>query len=155
MPRGLVLFAGSERCLLSHPDSPHHRWFLRFAFEGVAYQYTSSTLGCPWLPAFLRFLTQSEDELLSHRSVLLSNLECLGFRVNFSKSALSLSQLILFLGTVIELPVTPECALDIQQLVASFKLGVPHPLKVFQRMLGLIASAPSVLQLGLLHMLPF
>ncbi len=30
---------------------PHHRQFLRFAFEGVAYQYTVS--GCLWLPALL------------------------------------------------------------------------------------------------------
>ncbi len=40
----------------------------------------------------------------------------------------------------------------IQRLAASFKLGVPRPLKAFQRMLGLMASASSVLQLGLLHM---
>ncbi len=31
MPRGLVHVAGSERCVLSHPGSPHNRWFLRFA----------------------------------------------------------------------------------------------------------------------------
>ncbi len=50
--------------------------------------------------------------------------------------------------------VTPELALAIQQLAASFKLGVPRPLKAFQRMLVLMASASSVLQLGLLHMWP-
>ncbi len=37
----------------------------------------------------------------SHRSVLLSHFECLGLRVNFAKIALSSSQLILFLRTVI------------------------------------------------------
>ncbi len=36
MPRGLVHVTGSERRLLSYPGSPHHRRFLRFAFEGVA-----------------------------------------------------------------------------------------------------------------------
>ncbi len=35
--------------------------------------------------------------------------------------------------------VTPEHALAIQQLAASFKLGVPHPLKAIQRMLVLMA----------------
>ncbi len=50
--------------------------------------------------------------------------------------------------------VTPERALAIQQLAASFKLGVPRPLKAFQRMLVLMASVSSVLQLGLLHMRP-
>ncbi len=50
--------------------------------------------------------------------------------------------------------VTPECVLAIQQFAASFKLGVHRPLKEFQRMLGLMASESSVLQLGLLHMQP-
>ncbi len=36
MPRGLVCVAGRR---FSHPDSPHLRLFLRFAFEGVAYQH--------------------------------------------------------------------------------------------------------------------
>ncbi len=37
----------------------------------------------------------------------------------------------------------PERALDIRQLAASFKIGASHPLKTFQKMLGL-----TVLQLG-------
>ncbi len=40
IPRGLVYVAGSERRILSYPDRFfHHRRFLRFAFEGMAYQY--------------------------------------------------------------------------------------------------------------------
>ncbi len=67
-----------------------------------------------------------------------------------------LSLLLSFLRTVIDSArmravVTPERTLAIQQLAASFKTGNPHPLKAFQRMLGLMASASSVLQLGLLH----
>ncbi len=82
-------------------------------------------------------LVLSEDELLSHRFVLLSQLECPGLRVNFAKSALSLGQRISFLGTFINwalmrAAVMPEHALAIQQLEASFKLGVPR--KAFQRM---------------------
>ncbi len=104
-------------------------------------------------------LAQSEDELLYHRSVILGHLECLGLRVNFAKSALSPSQQIPFLGTVIDSArtravVTSERVLAIQQLAAPFKLGVPRPLKAFQRMLGLMASASSVFQLGLIHMQP-
>ncbi|KAL0149536.1 hypothetical protein M9458_055063, partial [Cirrhinus mrigala] len=95
-PRGLVLFSGSEGCLLSHPVSPHHRRFLRFAFDRVAYQYTvlSFGLSLAWTRLFLRqrgirvlnyldnwlVLAQSEAELLSHRSLLLSHLECLGLK---------------------------------------------------------------------------
>ncbi len=49
-PRGLVHFAGSEKRILLHPDSPNHRWFLRFAFNGVAYQYTALPFGLSLAP---------------------------------------------------------------------------------------------------------
>ncbi len=48
--------------------------------------------------------------------------------------------------------VTPKCALAKQRLMASFMPGNSHPLKEFQRTLGLMASAFPVLQLGLLRM---
>ncbi len=94
----------------------------------------SPPLGCSWLPVLLRsawnyliylddwqIFAQSGDELLSHRSMLLSHLECLGLWVNFAKSLLSPSQRISFLRTVIDSArmravVTPERALAIQQL---------------------------------------
>ncbi len=91
--RGLVLFSGPERRILSHPDSPHHRRFLRFAFKGVAYQYTVLPFGLSLTPrTFTKcmdtarsplrqmririlnylddwlILAQSEVELLSHRT---------------------------------------------------------------------------------------
>ncbi|KAL0165920.1 hypothetical protein M9458_037764, partial [Cirrhinus mrigala] len=162
----------------------HHRQFLRFAFEGVAYQYTVLPLKLFLAPrtftkcmdaalSSLRekgirilnylddwlILAQSENELLSHRSFLLSHLDCLGLGVNFAKSALSPSQWILFLGTVLDSTlmrtvVMPECALAIQQLAASFKIGASRPLKAFQKMLGLMASVSPLLQLGLLRMRP-
>ncbi len=109
MPRRLILFLGSERRLLSHPDSPHHRPFLRFAFKGVAYQYTVLPFGLSLAPRTFTMcmdkalsplrqmricifnylndwlvLAQSDVELLSHRSLLLSHLECLGLKVNFA-----------------------------------------------------------------------
>ncbi len=47
--------------LLSHPGSPHHRRFLRFAFEGVAYQVnlfaSEDNYHCPI------FFTKSTDAL--------------------------------------------------------------------------------------------
>ncbi len=39
-------------------------------------------------------------------------------------------------------------------IVASFKLGTSRPLRVFQRMIGLMSAASSVMPLGLLHMEP-
>ncbi|KAL0190865.1 hypothetical protein M9458_013563, partial [Cirrhinus mrigala] len=56
--------------------------------------------------------------------------------------------------TLMRAIVVPECALAIQQLAASFKMGASRPLKAFQKMLGLMASASPVLQLGLLRMRP-
>ncbi len=164
--------------------APHHRRFLRFAFEGVAYQYTVLPFGLSLAPrTFTKcmdaalsplrqmgirilnylddwlILAQSEVELLSHRTLILSHLERLGLRVNFAKSALSPSQRISFLGTVLDSAhmravIAPERALAIQKLAATFKSDTARPLKVFQRMLGLMAAASPVLQLGLLRMRP-
>ncbi|KAL0152776.1 hypothetical protein M9458_052499 [Cirrhinus mrigala] len=160
--------------------APHHRRFLRFAFEGVAYQYTVLPFGLSLAPrTFMKctdvalsplrqrgirilnylddwlVLAQSEAELLYHRSLLLSHLECLGLKVNLAKSALHPSRRISFLGAVFDSTqmraiVVPDRALAIQQLAASFKIGASHPLKMFQKM----ASASPVLKLGLLRMRP-
>ncbi len=91
-------------------------------------------------------LAQSDVELLSHRTLAL-------------KSALSPSQRVSFLGTVLDSArmravIAPERALAIQKLAATFKSGTARPLKAFQRMLGLMAAASPVLQLGLLRMRP-
>ncbi len=171
--RGLVLFSGPEGRIFSHPDSPHHRRFLRFTFEGVAYQYTVLPFGLSLAPrTFTKcmdaalsplrqmvirilnylddwlILAQSEVELLSHRTLILSHLERLGLRVNFAKSALSPSQRISFLGTVLDsahmrVVIAPERALAIQKLAATFKSDTARLLKVFQRMLGLMALWPQ------------
>ncbi len=71
-------------------------------------------------------LAQSEVELLSHRTLILSHLERLGLRVNFAKSALSPSQRISFLGTVLDSAhmravIAPERALAIQKLATTFE----------------------------------
>ncbi|KAI2647445.1 Transposon Ty3-G Gag-Pol polyprotein [Labeo rohita] len=157
--------------------APHHRRFLRFAFEGVAYQYTVLPFGLslasrtftkcmdaalfPLRQKGIRILNylddwlvlaQSEAELLSHKALLLSHLECLGLRVNLSKSVLHPSQQISFLGAIFDSTqlramVVPERALAIRQLAGSFRAGALYPLKRFQRMLGLMASASPVLEL--------
>ncbi len=107
--------------------APHHRQFLRFAFEGVAYQYKVLPFGLSLAPCnFTRrmdaalsplrqmgirilnylddwlILSQSEAVSTSHKTLLLGHLCCLGLRVNFAKSILSPSQRVLFLGTVID-----------------------------------------------------
>ncbi len=50
--------------------------------------------------------------------------------------------------------VSAERATTIQRHAAYFRVGTARPLKAFQKMLGLMAAAFPVLQLGLLHMRP-
>ncbi len=93
--------------------APHHRRFLRFAFEGVAYQYKVLPFGLSLAPrTFTRcmdaalsplrqmgirilnylddwlILAQSEAVSTLHKTLLLSHLDHLGLRVNFAKSML-------------------------------------------------------------------
>ncbi len=102
-------------------------------------------------------LAKSQAVLTSHKTLLLSHLDCQGLRVNFSKSIRSPSQRVSFLVTVIDsatATVSAGRAMTIQCHAASFKEGTTHPLKALQRMLGLMAAASPVFQLGLLHMQP-
>ncbi len=100
--------------------APHHRRFLRFAFEGVAYQYKVLLFGLSLAPHTLMrcmdpslsplgqmgirilnylndwlILAQSDAVSTSHKTLLLSHLCCLGIRVNFAKNILSPSQRVL------------------------------------------------------------
>ncbi|KAL0183526.1 hypothetical protein M9458_019222, partial [Cirrhinus mrigala] len=102
--------------------APHHRRFLRFAFEGVAYQYTVLPFGLSLAP---RTFTKCMNAALS-------SLRQRGIRI------------LNYLDDWLVLP--------IRRLAASFKIGASHPLKMFQKMLGLMASASPVLELGLLRM---
>ncbi|CAM4454824.1 unnamed protein product [Leuciscus chuanchicus] len=161
-----------------------HRRFLRFAFEGQAYQYTVLPSGLSPAPrtftkcmnaalAPLRMrgvqvlnylddwliLAQSRSVLIEHTTILLDHLKNLGLRVNWAKSSLSPSQTISFLGTELDslsmiARLSPQRAVDIQRTASSFRCSASVLLKKFQKMLGLMASASSVLQLGLLRMRP-
>ncbi|KAL0176639.1 hypothetical protein M9458_028969, partial [Cirrhinus mrigala] len=149
--------------------------FLRFAFEGVAYQYTVLPFGLSLAPRTftkcmdtallplrqkgIRILNYLDDWLVLAQSEAELHLECLGLRVNLSKSVLHPSRQISFLGAIFDSTqlramVVPERALAIRQLAGSFRAGALYPLKRFQRMLGLMASASPVLELGLLRMRP-
>ncbi len=103
------------------------------------------------MPQELVFDSGSERRLLSHphspHHSLLSHLERLGLRINLTRSSLSPRQRVVFLGMIIDSAqmwawITPERSLT------------SLPLRVFQRMLGLMAAASSVISLDLLHMWP-
>ncbi len=102
---------------------PRHRPFLRFAFEGRAYQskvlpfrlalsprvFTKVVEGAlvPMREQGVRILnylddwlilTQSREQLCEHRDLVLSHLSKLGLQVNWEKSKLAPVQRISFLG---------------------------------------------------------
>ncbi len=83
-------------------------------------------------------LAQLQAVLTSHRTLLLSHLDCLGLRVNFAKSVLSASQRVSFLGTVIDsvqmtATVSAEQATSIKHHVVSFKKAPPVRSKLSRR----------------------
>ncbi len=124
MPRGLVHVAGSERRIISHPGSPPLQTILDihirrcgisiqgpavWAVSGSPHFYTMH--GCSSLPSVKngnphtqlpRQLAHFCPVLISHKTLLLSNLDCQGLGVNFAKSIMSPSQWVSFLGTVID-----------------------------------------------------
>jgi hypothetical protein len=164
--------------------NPRHRPFLRFAFEGQAYQYTVLPFGLSLAPrTFTKcvdaalsplrqrgvrvlnylddwlVLAQSRGELIAHRDLILGHLKCLGLTINVSKSKLSPCQSVIFLGIVLDsvsmrARLTPERALSVRALASSFRERESAPLKKFQKLLGLMAAASPVLRMGLLRMRP-
>ncbi len=163
---------------------PRHRPFLRFAFEGRAWQYRVLPFGLSLSPrvftkvvegalAPLRevgvrilnylddwlILAQSREQLCGHRDLVLRHLSQLGLRVNWEKSKLSPAQRISFLGVELDsvsmtARLTEERAQSVLNCLSSFGGRTVAPLKQFQRLLGHMASAAAVTPLGLLHMRP-
>ncbi len=114
-PRGLVASVDLKDVYFHIQIAPHHRHFLRFALEGIAYSTLFSCLGWLWLPrTFLKcmdaapptpfrasrmhvlnylddwlILAQSRDTPASHIDKLLRHLEFLRLCVNTHKSILA------------------------------------------------------------------
>ncbi len=163
---------------------PRHRPFLRFAFEGRAYQYKVLPFGLSLSPRVFTkvaeaalvpmreqgvrilnylddwlILAQSQDQLCEHRDWVLSHLSQLGLRVNWEKSKLSLTQRISFLGMELDsvsqtARLTQERAQSVLNCLNTFKSRTAVPLKQFQRLLGHMAATAAVTPLGLLHIRP-
>ncbi len=162
--------------------APHHRRFLRFAFEGTAYQYYVLPFGLALAPRTFSkcmdaalsplrasgmrilnylddwlILAQSQDTLISHIDSLHIHLESLGLCVNMQKSILAPSQSITYLGLCLDsvemrARLSRECAAAILSSLRHFRQSSSVQLKNFQRLLGLMAVASAVCHLGLLHM---
>ncbi len=163
---------------------PRHRPFLRFAFEGRAYQYKVLPFGLALSPRVFTkvvegalvpmreqavrilnylddwlILAQSREQLCEHRDLVLSHLSQLGLQVNWEKSKLAPVQRISFLGMELDsvkqsARLTEERAQSVLNCLNTFRGRTAVPLKLFQRILGHMAAAAAVIPLGLLHMRP-
>ncbi|KAI2645050.1 Transposon Ty3-G Gag-Pol polyprotein [Labeo rohita] len=80
---------------------PRHRPFLRFAFEGRAYQYKTGIRILNYLDDWL-LIAHSRDLLCEQRDLVLWQLSHLGLQVNREKSKLSPVQRISFLGVELD-----------------------------------------------------
>ncbi len=160
--------------------APHHRRFLRFAFARL--NTRSYCLGCPWLPHFytihgcgsLPSATDGNPHTQLPRWLAHSGPVAGGFdiaqdpppqplRLPGAQGQLcqehTVTQSASFVpGQSYRLQMTATVSVEratiIQHLAASFGECTAHPLKAFQKILGFIAAASLVLQLGLLHMRP-
>ncbi len=131
---------------------PRHRPFLRFAFEGRAYQYKVLPFGLSLSPRVFTkvaeaalvplreqgvrilnylddwlILAQSRDQLCEHRDLVLSHLSQLGLQVNWEKSKLSPVQRISFLGMELDsvsqtARLTQERAQSVLNCLNTFKI---------------------------------
>ena len=163
---------------------PRHRQFLRFAFEGRAWQYKVLPFGLSLSPrvftklaegalAPLRLagirilnylddwliLAHSREQLIMHRDKVLRHLRLLGLQVNREKSKLAPVQRISFLGMELDsitmvAHLSEERARLLLNCLRELDSKLVVPLKFFQRLLGHMASAAAVTPLGLLHMRP-
>ncbi len=171
-----------ERCILSHPDSPPSQTNLEIRLRGSGLPVHGPTLWAVSGPPYFyevhgrgSFPSQTDGNphsqlprRLAHSGPVRGGttftqnphpqpLRAPGAQGQFRQK--SPSQRVSFLGTVLDSArmravIAPERALAIQKLAATFKSDTARPLKVFQRMLGLMAAASPVLQRGLLRMRP-
>lgn len=166
------------------PIAPHHRQFLRFAFQGRHYQFRVLPFGLSLSPrVFTRCVTAalsslqsqgvkvlpylddwlicapSQSQVVRDTASLLSHVTRLGLRVNFTKSCLVPSQSTLFLGMTLNSVTMKACPSpqrvdDILHHLLLFRGGRCLRYLEFLRLLGKLTAAASVVPLGLLSLRP-
>lgn len=166
------------------PIAPRHRPFLRFAFEGKAYQFKVLPFGISLAPrVFTRFVaaalaplqgegmrifpylddwlicSSSRDGALRDSSRLLRHIAELGISVNLRKSLLTPTQRTVFLGILLDSCLMTARPSDpridtIMLRVSQFQRGVSQTLRSFQVLIGLLTAASRIVPLGLLYLRP-
>ncbi|GAA6095931.1 uncharacterized protein LOC125138511, partial [Tachysurus ichikawai] len=164
---------------------PPHMKFLRFAYQGVCYEFTVLPFGlalsprtfclcaeaglAPLRTAGLRILTyiddwliiaDSREKVVQNTARVLSHIATLGFRVNVLKSNFTPAQEVIFLGLELN-SVTMRVRLSRKRVssfmncLSRFREGARIQYRTCLRLQGLMASAVHVLPLGLLRMRAF
>lgn len=164
--------------------NPKHRPYLRFAFQGVVYQFNVLPFGLSSAPRVFTkvlapvvglihqeginfhpylddcLLVAPSAQVLSHNvDLAVSLLQRAGFLVNWKKSHPLPSQSIQFLGMRIEagtgmVHLPDERASDLAQCANLFYAPSYRPARLFLRLLGLMASSLLVVPLARLMMRP-
>ena len=164
---------------------PTHRKFLRFAYQGRAYEYQAIPFGLSLAPRVfskcveaalsplrnggIRIFSYIDDYLICSRSreqavrdaaTVLNHLRDLGFCINWVKSRVEPVQCTEYLGLSINslsyrVTLSEGRLTALTQCLSLFQLGKAVPFRLCLRLLGLMASVISVVHLGLLMMRDF
>ena len=166
------------------PIHPEHRKYLRFAFQGQAYQFAVLPFGLSLAPRIftrcmraaltslclsgVKILPYLDDWLICAPSFrearqvtarVLSHIEALGMSVNLEKSSLLPMQQTTFIGMSLDsvsmqARPTTQRVEKIHNLLRSFRLGAMVTVRKWLRLLGMLTSVSAVTPLGLLHLRP-
>ena len=164
---------------------PAHRKFLRFAYQGKAYEYQAIPFGLSLAPRVfskcveaalsplrnsgIRIFSYIDDYLICSHSreqavrdsaTVINHLTDLGFNINWTKSRVEPAQCTDYLGLNINslsyrVTLSEARVASLTQCLSLFRLGKAVSFRLCLRLLGLMASVISVVHLGLLRMRDF
>ncbi|XP_023819243.1 uncharacterized protein LOC105357907 [Oryzias latipes] len=167
------------------PIYPPHRKYLRFSFRGKVYEFLVLPFGLSLSPrVFVKcteaavapmrqmgvrlamyiddwlLAAQSPEELRRQARLLTSHLTALGFTVNWGKCVLTPVQTITFIGLSLNsvefrARLSAERVTAFRACLSQFRRGAWITFRLCLKLLGLMASALSVIPFGRLHMRPF
>lgn len=166
------------------PVHPRHRKYLRFAFEGVAYEFQVLPFGLSLAPRtftkcmdavlaplssqglqVLNYLDDwlvcapSREHVIRDTRILLNHIQDLGLTLNRRKSHLTPSQEVTFVGISMDSSLMRAClpqerVAKILSFLGRFQLGRTVSVLECQRLLGLLTAASLLVPLGLLRLRP-
>lgn len=150
------------------PVYPPHWKYLRFAFQGIAYESLRVFIKCteaavaPFMEAGIRVATYIDDclmaapiceEVACHKYALTRHQVYLGFQINVEKTTMMLVQHITLIGLTLDSLqakafLSPERVGTMLTNLALLRRGKVVTLRQCQRLLGLMASSVVAKPLG-------